>query len=298
MPDQPLFLGTGKSFIGALIAKALHDFTEQKILVVCYTNHALDDILTSLLDVGIPGTSMVRLGGKSTPRTEPLTLQNQNSNFRRDKSAWSVIDSFKTIAEQHLQRLCNHFQSFKAGTINYKNIISHLEFEEPVFYEAFRVPRATDGSIRVGKKGRGVDDYYLLDRWFMGQDAGIYKAEKHIQDAAEIWTMPPQSRRSQRTKWEISIIREQVDQIYAEAKEYNRCQDKLARQWAEKETSILGSKRIIGCTTTAAAKYTENIQAASPDVLIVEEAGEILESHVLAALGSKTAQLIMIGDHK
>jgi len=35
-----LRLGTGKSFIGALIAKVLHDFTEQTILVVTYTNHA------------------------------------------------------------------------------------------------------------------------------------------------------------------------------------------------------------------------------------------------------------------
>jgi len=35
-----LCLGTGKSFIGALITKVLHDFTEKIILVVTYTNHA------------------------------------------------------------------------------------------------------------------------------------------------------------------------------------------------------------------------------------------------------------------
>lgn len=35
-----LCLGTGKSFIGALIAKVLHDFTDKTILVVTYTNHA------------------------------------------------------------------------------------------------------------------------------------------------------------------------------------------------------------------------------------------------------------------
>ncbi|KAJ8581334.1 hypothetical protein M405DRAFT_699764, partial [Rhizopogon salebrosus TDB-379] len=37
--------GTGKSFVGALLAKVLHDFTNQTILVVCYTNHALDQFL-------------------------------------------------------------------------------------------------------------------------------------------------------------------------------------------------------------------------------------------------------------
>lgn len=71
--------GTGKSFLGALLAKAIYKFTEQTILVVCYTNHALDDILTGLMDIGIPQTSMVRLGGKSTARTEPLTLRDRKS---------------------------------------------------------------------------------------------------------------------------------------------------------------------------------------------------------------------------
>ncbi|CEL08763.1 hypothetical protein ASPCAL11908 [Aspergillus calidoustus] len=36
----------------------------------------------------------------------------------------------------------------------------------------------------------------------------------------------------------------------------------------------------------------------SPGVILLEEAGEILESHVLVAMGPRTKQLIMIGDHK
>jgi superfamily I DNA and/or RNA helicase len=56
--------------------------------------------------------------------------------------------------------------------------------------------------------------------------------------------------------------------------------------------------RIIGCTTTAAAKYAVELQAAAPGVVLVEEAGEILESHILTAMSSSTKQLILIGDHK
>ena len=36
----------------------------------------------------------------------------------------------------------------------------------------------------------------------------------------------------------------------------------------------------------------------NPSVVIVEEAGEILESHVLANIGNSCEQLVMIGDHK
>lgn len=62
--------GTGKSFIGALTAKILHLFTKKTILVVCFTNYALDQFLEELLEIGIPESTMLRLGniGKATPR--------------------------------------------------------------------------------------------------------------------------------------------------------------------------------------------------------------------------------------
>lgn len=37
---------------------------------------------------------------------------------------------------------------------------------------------------------------------------------------------------------------------------------------------------------------------ANPDVIFVEEAGEVLESHVLTAMMANTEQLVLIGDHK
>lgn len=46
------------------------------------------------------------------------------------------------------------------------------------------------------------------------------------------------------------------------------------------------------------AMYVEEIQKISPDIVIVEEAGEILESHILTAMSLRTKQLVLIGDHK
>ncbi|KAK3616698.1 hypothetical protein LTR22_026978, partial [Elasticomyces elasticus] len=68
--------------------------------------------------------------------------------------------------------------------------------------------------------------------------------------------------------------------------------------WAQKDSQIIRSKRIVTCTTTAAAKYTKHLRNAAPGIIVVEEAGEILESHVLTAMTPKTKQLILIGDHK
>ena len=69
--------GTGKTFLGIQIMRVLHarqhaaremerghvfPRTEPPILVVCYTNHALDQFLEGLLDAGI--TEIIRMGGK------------------------------------------------------------------------------------------------------------------------------------------------------------------------------------------------------------------------------------------
>lgn len=57
------------------------------------------------------------------------------------------------------------------------------------------------------------------------------------------------------------------------------------------------SARVIGCTTTGAAKYFTVLQHAQCEVVLVEEAAEILEAHVISSLHEKTEHLIMIGDH-
>ncbi|KAM0574910.1 hypothetical protein ACHAO3_007489 [Verticillium nonalfalfae] len=76
-------------------------------------------------------------------------------------------------------------------------------------------------------------------------------------------------------------IQRQVDYLFAEAKR-----------------NFIKTKRIVGCTTTAASMHSSLISAFAPDVVMVEEAGEILEAHILAALQPCVQQLILIGDHK
>jgi hypothetical protein len=240
---------------------------------------------------------MVRLGGKSTPRTEPLTLQKQRTSFKLGRSDWNVIDGLKHESAVHLSRLKTAFTSYGSSVQN-EHILDHLKFADPTYYEAFRVPQSADGMTQVGKKGRAVDPYYLLDQWANGRNAGIFRNHPHISNASGIWGMSPALRKNRSKQWKHEILEQKVANIYSIAKLYNDCQDHLDRKFTENVGALLLSKRIIGCTTTAAAKYSCDIQAASPGVLLVEEAGEILESHVLTAMGKKTTQLILIGDHK
>ena len=55
---------------------------------------------------------------------------------------------------------------------------------------------------------------------------------------------------------------------------------------------------VIGMTTTGAARYWHVLQQIQPNVIIVEEAAEVLESHIVTTLSPGCEHLILIGDHK
>lgn len=291
--------GTGKSFIGALLTKILHDSTRKTILVVCYTNHALDQFLEDLLNVGIQSESLVRLGAKSTPRTKPLAISEQSTTFRRPKESWRAIDVLKSKIDLLRDRMEDAFAKYQSSAVQKDHLMQYLEFlpEDPAFYEAFLVPEASDGMARVGGKGRVVNRFYLLDRWAQGMNAGIFMA--HVpEESRRVWSMPRPARLAELSRWRNEILKELVSNLNKIVQEYNDCVSQLDDLFSDKKPHIIKSKRIIGCTTTAAAMYVKELQAASPDVLLVEEAGEILESHILTALGPHTKQMILIGDHK
>ena len=64
------------------------------------------------------------------------------------------------------------------------------------------------------------------------------------------------------------------------------------------EASLCRKADILGLTVTGASKYRELLELAKPSLVMVEEAAEILEAHLMAALPTSVMQLIMIGDHK
>ncbi|KAL1734067.1 hypothetical protein EV714DRAFT_203327 [Schizophyllum commune] len=64
----------------------------------------------------------------------------------------------------------------------------------------------------------------------------------------------------------------------------------------ESRRELLRRTELIGCTTTGAAKLVSLLNAISPKVLMVEEAGQVLEAHILASLVPSVQHLIEIGD--
>lgn len=294
--------GTGKSFIGAIFAKAIHNSTKQNILVVCYTNHALDQFLEDLMEIGIPQHDIVRMGGKSTSATEKLLLHNQPAKtLHRGRDDRNIINALKADVNDLAANLQTAYSAYLSIQNNHQLLLDHLEFheEDVQFYDALKKPMSEEGLITVGKSNKAVQNSYLMSEWIKGKaEPGSFSDHDQVKSQSGVWAMSLADRSIWVKKWQNEIAKDLVEEVVETGIAHDTCQARICAKFNEKTSLILKSKRIIACTTTAAAKYRSDIIAASPNVVLVEEAGEILESHILTSLCPETAQLVLIGDHK
>lgn len=60
---------------------------------------------------------------------------------------------------------------------------------------------------------------------------------------------------------------------------------------------LMQTMKVVGMTTTYAARMRDTIEKLKSPIVIVEEAAQVLESHVIAVLNRHCQHLILIGDH-
>jgi len=282
------------------LGKILLEKTDETLLVLSYTNHALDQFIEDLMDIGIDNNLIVRLGSKSTPRTAPLLLSNQHESgpqrrWTRRELISSQRDSMNRLLEM-LKEACADFQK----NVSTQQLLENLLFSptDAHFHDALSLPETPEGETVVGAGGRKAKPDYLFRRWQDGKNAGIFTAKIRNQESKSVWNLSKEDRLAKIQGWKDELRREKLQEVITHIKEFNKCYKTLQGLKKEKTENILRSKRIIACTTTAASMCASEIQAARPGIVLVEEAGEILESHILAAMGPTTKQLIQIGDHK
>ena len=80
--------------------------------------------------------------------------------------------------------------------------------------------------------------------------------------------------------------------------EYDQlCQEQEAVRFQEEE-EVIRRATVVGMTTSCAARYNSTLQSVAPRVVVIEEAAEVMEAHIITSLSRDTKHTILIGDHK
>jgi hypothetical protein len=246
---------------------------------------------------GIPEKDVVRLGSKPSPSTQSMALSTQASAYQFDSSDWEHINEMKSLLKCDADPLRCAFSSFNKQ-LGPSELLDHLESRYPAYFKALSVPPADDDMILIGESGRAIGHTYLISRWLNDQDAGVLRDHPTVTASQHIWGLPTEERKTLEARWDDEILERQIEDILEAGLEYDISQTPLNAKFQQRTRHVLSSKRIIACTTTGAAIFRDAIQSAGPEILMVEEAGEVQECHVLTALSRSTKQMILIGDHK
>lgn len=72
----------------------------------------------------------------------------------------------------------------------------------------------------------------------------------------------------------------------------------VRRRHREEFFSVMQKSLVLGMTTSMASRWKDYLERLMCPIVIVEEAAEVLEAHVVAALTDKCQHLILLGDHQ
>lgn len=286
--------GTGKSFTGEKIIKVLLKSKQTvklgPILCVCYTNHALDQLLEHLLDDGTK--RIIRIGSRS--KSERL----QNLNLRAIARGMPLTKSEKSSLWEAERDIREHVEDGKellkglADCQSWKAIKLLLASEYPRQHvELF-------GEDQDGWQTVIHQPEMVIDRWLQ---SGLHVATnprpiEHLK-RAQLNRLTNHERILLHRHW-IKAIRDPIIVKLARLnQDYNDSVRRRDEIRGDVDMRCLNDADIVGVTTTGLARNLSLLRKMRCKVMLCEEAGEVLEGHILTALLPSIEHAILIGDH-
>ncbi|KAG6009649.1 hypothetical protein E4U21_001713 [Claviceps maximensis] len=287
--------GTGKSYTGEKIIQILlENKTEAKlgpILCVCYTNHALDQLLEHLLDKGIE--KVIRIGSRSkSERMINLNLKNIVQAFDKTKSEKADIGQAYGEIKRVSQEIVSGLREL-ATSQNLATIKDHLQSHHPRHHDEL-FPPSEDGWTVVSYQASTS----AIQNWLTSGHEDLFKY-KPLGDLehTSLFEMSSYERTILYENWLREIRTPITLSLVSLQREYRQLFERRDRVGSDVKLRCLQQADVIGVTTTGLARNIKLLRHLRSKVMLCEEAGEVLEAHVLTALLPSLEQAILIGDH-
>lgn len=97
--------------------------------------------------------------------------------------------------------------------------------------------------------------------------------------------------------WASKYKKAKEEEINQLSIQYNQSAQMMQELRLQEDRSILQDAYIVAMTTTGSSRYHSVLKDIGPRIIIVEEAAEVFESHIVASLSKHCEHLILIGDH-
>ncbi|XP_037032223.1 NFX1-type zinc finger-containing protein 1-like isoform X2 [Bradysia coprophila] len=330
--------GTGKSHVSLQIVKMLLTnkwLSPSPILIVSYTNHALDELLEPILtfltnemhggDLKKAEQSLLRIGGGCESEVVlPCTMKFKKEMCKEKRKNKKLIKSLeKALLKVHGLDFASKL--VHQGIINFKLLpqimLAQLETNETTKHifkmwnkshehmcrnvlewfglseQSVELRQASLISIRNGMFVLLCNNLEtILNETFPRIPTTLEKLKGKSLHSAN----PDHQQFVTRWGFYFFLVDHLTDIVQATTDELTKAniRDKELVNYV-KENQTIKNARVIGMTTTGAVKYKKMVETKfKSNIMIVEEAAHVLEAYVVASLTHHCTQLILIGDHK
>ncbi|CAI2172161.1 19284_t:CDS:10 [Funneliformis geosporum] len=322
--------GTGKTYVGLTAVRILLENLPGTIVVACQTNHALDQFLEG---IQMYEENIIRLGSRSSSqKIIPRTLFNIRNEMKSSSTMIRNRDINRLFAKKdkiehemkdlckELGKPCLRLDFIKERGYLSDEQISSLKQDDWYTSSSSGNDDSDRDYIQEWLEASISAAIHILEADFQGVDGGqltsgefvelrnekciqsdVYVSEDMIieySSAEDLWSIPQEVRVEIHRRWRRERLEEIFDRLKQLCEQYLKLCDQIKTERIREDLFILKQNRVVGMTTTAAAKYHDLLINLAPKIMIIEEAAETLEAHIVTALTPATEHLILIGDHQ
>ena len=292
--------GTGKSYTGVAIIKTLLKNRKKAnlgpIICVCYSNHALDQLLEHLVKDGVE--QLIRLGSRSKSELlQDLNLRHVSKNIRPTKTEsherYQLYENLNVVLNE-----IEELMVVLKNPAHWSNVKEYLETHQHSHFQqlfGWGVDEDEDGFWEE-VKGKNSN---VLNNWIRG--ARKQKTSNRFVSQllnVDLRDMSSLERSALHKHWVQQTTMELNRRLLHALDSYRHIRDSLKKCHQELDLRCLLGAHVIGVTTTGLARNLDVLRRVRAKTVVIEEAGEVLEAHTLTALLPSVEHAILIGDHE
>lgn len=262
----------------------------------------MDQFLEHLISTGI--LNVIRVGGNSKSELlEGHNLRSITASETKSKhEKWQAATAYQKLEEcdDKSKRLLGKLHG-TSNRVEWKHLHRHIQMR---YYGIYRQFSQTD------EDGFTVAGRHPFDFWMAGTvretlDTAAANAPE-ISNIADLILQANENaqslsytqRRMLIDRWTDEIIQDASEQFFELIEDVENIRRNLSNVHEEIDRRVLQGADVIGLTTSGLAKNISTLQHVRAKVVICEEAGEVMEPHIISALLPTVEHFIQIGDHQ
>ena len=244
-------------------------------------------------------SQIIRIGGQS--KSELLSSANlrevldrspgftkaESGIYRRLKQGMAVLERELSSKMQRIREAASWTEIRRHLMFDHRRHLQSLmgtNDEEPIYDEGYTVVRHQKGNP--------------LSTWLRGGGDLAHLPIENLSDADDIFKLNQAQRFMLFNGW-VSAIKQPLIQAYQDVmQELLGLQEDMNELRNEQKLRCLQKANIIGVTSSGLARNISLLKRLNTKVVVIEEAGELLEAHSITSFLPNVEHVILIGDHK